>query len=104
MLQIRLFGPMEARWDGRPLALHAGKAGAILALLVLRGGREVKREWLAETLWPDGTGGEGLVNLRQRLADLRRLLGPAAGRLVAPTARTLRFDAGEHEVDLLAFD
>lgn len=95
---------MEARWGGQPLALHGGKPGAILALLLLRGGREVKREWLAETLWPDGAGGEGLVNLRQRLADLRRQLGPAAGRLVAPSSRTLRFDADEHEVDLLAFD
>jgi len=103
-LEICLFGPLHVRFEGQSLTLRSGKAASILALLLLRCGREVKREWLADMLWEDGASAGGLANLRQRLGDLRKALGPASGRLAAPSSRTLRFDAEENEVDLLQFD
>ena len=104
-VRIRLFGSLEAEVGGTALPpLRSRKGGWLLALLALRGGREVPREWLQATLWPDSPDAQAAASLRQSLADLRRALGPAASRLASPTTRTLRFDVGPSEVDVLAFD
>jgi hypothetical protein len=53
-LELRLFGPMEVRIGSLPLAhLRSRKGLFLLALLALRGGRDVDRAWIAGTLWPD---------------------------------------------------
>jgi predicted ATPase/DNA-binding SARP family transcriptional activator len=104
-LAIRLLGPFEVRVGGAPLPpLRSRKGQWLMALLVLRHGREVRRDWLAEALWPDSLGDEALASLRQSLSDLRRALGPEAKRLQSPTPRTLRLDLEGAEVDVLAFD
>ena len=47
-LTITLFGPIEVLVEGCPLPpLRSRKALWLLALLALRGGRTVEREWLA---------------------------------------------------------
>src|SRR5262245_19121397 len=104
-LKIRLLGPVEIQVDGQLLpGLHLRKGHWLLALLALRAGREVRREWLAETLWPDSLPEEASASLRQSLAHLRRALGPAAARLTSPTPRTLRLHLARPEVDVQAFD
>src|SRR5438093_103263 len=90
---IRLLGPFEIRVNGAPLPrLRFRNSQAVLALLALRAGCEVEREWLAGLLWPDSDPSRGLKNLRNCLADLRHVLGPAAARLQSPTSRTLALD------------
>jgi pentatricopeptide repeat protein len=104
-LAIRLLGPFQVWLNGSPLRpLRSRKGQWLLALLVLRGGGELRREWLAETLWPESLGEEAFASLRQSLADLRRALGGEARRLQAPTSRTLCLDLTGAEVDVLAFD
>src|SRR6187200_2992753 len=104
-LSIRLFGPFEAAVAGRPLPrLHSRRTVWLLALLTLRHGREVARDWLAGTLWPDSPEALALANLRQSLNDLRRVLAAEAGRIQAPTRQTLHLDLTGADVDLLAFD
>ena len=82
MLELLLFGPMEVRLSGVPLPrLSSRKARWALALLALRGGREVEREWLAGMLWPESATPQGLYNLREQLtaarsAGRRRPKGP----------------------------
>ena len=100
-IQVRLFGPPEFRVNGAPLPrLKTRKGLHVLALLTLRHGREVARDWLAGTLWPETDERLALTYLRQSLTDLRRALGPsAAGRLVSPSIRTLRFDVDGAAVD-----
>src|SRR5947207_15408197 len=99
-LQIGLLGPLEVWVNDQPLPrLRSRKGYWLLALLVLRHGREVRREWLAETLWPDSMPDEAFASLRQSLSDLRRALGPAAGRLHSPTPRTLLLDLQDAAVD-----
>src|SRR6266498_165894 len=50
-LTLRLFGPFEAHRDGAPLPrLRSRKGLWLLALLALRQGSEVERDWLAATL------------------------------------------------------
>jgi predicted ATPase/DNA-binding SARP family transcriptional activator len=104
-LRIRLFGPFEAHRHGEPLPpLRTRKVQWLLALLVLRHGRAVERDWLAGLLWPDHPTPRGLALLRRELNDLRRALGPEAARLHAPTPHSLALDLTGAAVDLVAFD
>ncbi len=104
-LRILLFGPLELRRDGETLpSPRTAKAGWLLALLILRGGAEVSRLGLAETLWPESLQAEALTSLRQRLADVRLALGPDASRLVGRGNRWLGLDLDGLECDVLEFD
>jgi non-specific serine/threonine protein kinase len=90
---------------GVPLPARRSRKGDwLLALLLLRPGQPVERDWLAASLWPDSTDSQAREHLRTSLKDLRRVLGPDAARLVAPTPRTLALDNTDVECDLLAFD
>jgi len=105
VLRLRLFAPFEATVQGRPLPpLHSRRSQWLLALLTLRPGQEVARDWLAGTLWPDSREAPVLANLRQSLTDLRRALGTEAWRIQSPTRQTLRLDLAGADVDVLAFD
>jgi len=104
-LAIRLFGSIEVHVGGSPIPpLRTRKGEWLLALLVLRAGAEVRREWLAGLLWPEAPESRALGSLRRSLNDVRRALGEAVGRLRSPTARTLAVDLMDAEVDVLAFD
>lgn len=101
-LAIHLFGSFDLRADGDPLPrLRFRKTQWLLALLTLRHGASVEREWLAGLLWPEQLGHQGL---RNSLTDLRRILGPQAYRLRSPSSHTLALELGDADVDLVAFD
>src|SRR5436309_2091731 len=101
-LSIRLFGPFEGSVRGQPLPrLRFRKSQALLALLVLRQGSEVERDWLLGLLFPESRGTQALRNW---LFDLRQALGPEAARLRSPTSHTLALDLTGAAVDVLAFD
>src|SRR5687768_7856091 len=92
-LVIDLFGPMTVQVGLQPLArLRSRKGLWLLALLALRAGRPVERDWLAATLWPDDDEAPARRSLRQSLHDLRLALGPEAARLTGTGPRTLRLD------------
>jgi predicted ATPase/class 3 adenylate cyclase len=101
-LYICLFGPFEVCLHGHPLPrLRYQKSQWLLALLALRRGAEVERDWLAGLLWPESTERQAL---RNSLSDLRRGLGLEADRLRSPTRHSLALDLSGAEVDALAFD
>src|SRR5579872_1149019 len=98
-LVFRLFGPPEVWVHGDPLPpLRSRKGLWLLALLTLRHDREVAREWLAATLWPDSSESLAFANLRRSLNDLRHALGPEARRLRSPNTQTLCLDLTGAEV------
>jgi DNA-binding SARP family transcriptional activator len=104
-LAVHLFGPFEARLHGAPLPRVRFRRGHwLLALLILRQGLEVERDWLAGTLWPRSPLSQGLASLRNCLKDLRRTLGSEAGRLYSPRPDTLALDLSGAHADVLAFD
>jgi predicted ATPase/DNA-binding SARP family transcriptional activator len=104
-LVVRLFGSFQVSVRGQLLPpLRSRKGYRLLALLVLRGGAEVERSWLAGTLWNEGSEASALSALRNSLTDLRRALGPEASKLLTATHRTLRLDLRGAEVDVLEFD
>jgi predicted ATPase/DNA-binding SARP family transcriptional activator len=104
-LELRLFGPMEVRVGSLPLPHLRSRRGLwLLALLALRGGRDVDRDWVAGTLWPDSDESHARRSLRQSLHDLRIALGPQAWRLTSDEPRSLRLELGGAFVDVLEFD
>lgn len=104
-LKISLFGPFEVRVNGAPLPrLRTRKGQWLLALLTLRHGREVSRDWLAGLLWPDSPNAQALANLRMSLADLRQALGVEVARLRSSTTQVLDLDLRDAEVDVIDFD
>ena len=104
-LTIQLLGSFHVTVEGEPLPrLRSRKGEWLLALLVLRTDRPVRREWLAENLWPDSLPEDALTSLRQSLKDLRTALGSQAWRLRAVSGRALQLDLSGAEVDLRRFD
>jgi DNA-binding SARP family transcriptional activator len=104
-LTILLFGPMLVLVEGLPLPhLRSRKGLWLLALLVLRHGRPVEREWLAGTLWPDMDQSQAFDNLRPVLSELRKALGSAHAHLQSPNRHSLMLDLTGAEADVLTFD
>jgi predicted ATPase/DNA-binding SARP family transcriptional activator len=102
---LRLFGSFEMQQHGVSLPrARTRKEPVLLALLALRHGLALDRDWLAGTFWPDSAESQALYNLRRSLGNLRKILGQEASRLQSPTPRTLRLDVSHMEVDVLAFD
>ena len=104
-LQMRLFGPPTVLIDGQPMPrLKTRKGLWLLALLALRANRDVDRNWLAGTLWPDADESTSLTYLRQTLTDLRKVLGPASDCIKSTGFRSLRLDLEGGDCDVSQFD
>jgi predicted ATPase/DNA-binding SARP family transcriptional activator len=105
LLKIRLFRELEITLNDEPLTPpHVQKAQWLLAVLALRQGHEVPRDWLAGLLWPDSDE-KARRNLRQCLTDhLRPSLGAVAYVLRSPSPSTLMLDEADVWVDVLVFD
>jgi predicted ATPase/DNA-binding SARP family transcriptional activator len=104
-LVITLFGPIQVSVDGHSLPrLRSRKSLWLLALLTLRHGRPVEREWLAGTLWPDADQDQAFASLRVVLSELRKALGAQGVRLQSPGRHTVSLDLVGAQADVLAFD
>lgn len=105
-LSLRFFGPPQVSVQGEPLPrLRSRKGLHLLALLALRNGAAVERDFLIGTLWPESDGPAGQESLRKTLGDLRAALGSEGERLSTPRRGTLQLDlSGEALCDTVAFD
>ncbi|MDW7754778.1 MAG: BTAD domain-containing putative transcriptional regulator, partial [Brevefilum sp.] len=112
-LFIRLLGPFEILLDGkRRTAFHSDKERALLAYLCLEAEVPHRREKLAGLLWPDYPESAARTNLRNALANLRKVIGDRPqnpGKEASPTflhitPKTIQFNIdSEAWVDALAF-
>lgn len=75
-LHLTLFGKFHL--EGAQADFSLSSAQKLLALLVLRPGRDWHRDEIAEHLWPDTDAAVSRARLRTTLAHLRRSLGPSA--------------------------
>jgi predicted ATPase/DNA-binding SARP family transcriptional activator len=104
-LSIRLLGPFDVQFGGERIdRIHSRKEQWLLALLALRSGREVTREWLAGTLWPDSLKQQALAYLRRSLYLLKAALGDQSRCIQSPSAHSLCLDVSGAFVDVVAFD
>ena len=102
-LQIALLGPVEARVDGRPVALGGQRPRALFALLALMGGRVVTTDQLIDEMWGDEPPARARDSLQMHVSRLRKWLAEAGidgGRLVSQAGGyLLDLRPGERDVD-----
>jgi DNA-binding SARP family transcriptional activator len=90
VLPLRVLGPLEVRGaDGRVLAIRRRKQRALLALLIVRGGRPTSADEVIWRLWGDDPPRSARANVYTYLSDLRRLLGEAVPEARLRTDRAL---------------
>src|SRR5262245_65931833 len=78
MLEFRVLGPLEATLDSVPVELGGPQQRAVLALLLLRRGELVSREWLIDSLWEDDPPPTARETVKVYVGRLRRQLAPNA--------------------------
>jgi YVTN family beta-propeller protein len=73
--EFRILGPFEARENGQPLAIGAGKQRALLALLLLSAGEVVSTDRLIDALWGESPPASALNSVHIYVSQLRKVLG-----------------------------
>jgi DNA-binding SARP family transcriptional activator len=84
--------------------MRSRKGVLLIAMLALRHGREVDREFLASTLWAESVQAQAFYNLRQTLMGLRKAMGSQADRIITPSPRTIRLALDGAFADVVEFD
>jgi WD40 repeat protein/class 3 adenylate cyclase len=74
MLQIRLLGQFDVRFDGKRVMIPSRSGQSLLAYLVLTAGTAHRREKLAGILWPDTSDENARKNLRHELWRIRKAI------------------------------
>ncbi|MFW6694440.1 BTAD domain-containing putative transcriptional regulator [Streptomyces sp. MAR4 CNX-425] len=87
-----LLGPVRVRRGGELLGVGSPQQRAVLAVLLLRGGRHVGVEELVDAVWGEDPPRDAVGTVRTYVSRLRRALGADAG--------LLRGEAGGYAVDL----
>jgi DNA-binding SARP family transcriptional activator/tetratricopeptide (TPR) repeat protein len=100
--EFGVLGPLRVWSDHVVLGVPAARQRVVLAALTVRARHAVSPEELARAIWDDFPPAQPGAAVRNYVCRLRRALGPAGGRIVTCASGYL-LDAGEDEVDLLAF-
>ena len=74
MLEVRLIGKFEIKYDGKPVIISSRAAQSIFAYLILNAGTSYRREKLAGMFWPDATEEKARAYLRHELWSIRKAL------------------------------
>ncbi|HEX2504165.1 MAG TPA: BTAD domain-containing putative transcriptional regulator, partial [Miltoncostaeaceae bacterium] len=102
-MEFLILGPLEARADGRALALGGAKQRALLALLLLHRNEVVSTDRLIDGLWGEAPPATAAKVVQVYVSRLRKLLGPSAadgGRLVTrPPGYVLQLAPDELDLD-----
>ena len=101
VMEVRLFGELEALDGGVPVPVRGAKQRALLALLALQRGQPVSADRLIDVLWGDGQAANPANALQAQIGQLRRTLGPAA---ILTTEAGYALTAGPDEVDVVRFE
>src|SRR6266446_5357507 len=101
-MDFRILGPLEVAAEGQLLPLGGASTRALLALLLVHANEVVSSDRLIDELWSDEQPASGVTALQVRVSQLRKALGPAAGRLeTRPPGYVLR--VARDELDLERF-
>jgi predicted ATPase len=101
VMEVRLFGELEAVAGGVPVPVRGAKQRALLALLALARGQPVSADRLIDVLWGDGQAANPGNALQAQIGQLRRTLGHAA---VITTDAGYALDVGPEDVDVVRFE
>ena len=76
-LEIRVLGPVELAWDGRPIDIGGVKARALVARLLVDRHIVVSVDRLVDSLWAGNDGRGAEIALRSTISRLRKRLREA---------------------------
>ena len=75
-LGITLFGSLQIASDNKPICgIASDKVRGLLVFLAVEADRPHRRDFLAEMFWPNKPRGVARNNLKQAIANLRKVLG-----------------------------
>jgi hypothetical protein len=103
-LRIRLLGPMRIVHDGKPVAVPAKKARALVGYLTLREGSEVPRSVLTGLLWGERSEEQARGSLRQTLSELRTAFADLTPQPIIATKEAVCWVSGSAWIDAKAVD
>ncbi|QER99615.1 AfsR/SARP family transcriptional regulator [Streptomyces venezuelae] len=76
LLRFAVLGPVRAWRDGEPVSTGSPQQRALLAALLLRGGRTATAAELIDALWGEEPPSQALAAVRTYASRLRKALGP----------------------------
>ena len=76
-LEIRVLGPVEIAWDGRPIDIGGVKARALVARLLIDRHIIVSVDRLVDSLWRDNEGMGAEIAMRSTISRLRKRIREA---------------------------
>jgi DNA-binding SARP family transcriptional activator len=76
-LEIRVLGPVEIAWDGRPVDIGGLKARALVARLLIDRHMIVSVDRLVDSLWGDNDGMGAEIAMRSTISRLRKRIREA---------------------------
>ena len=101
VMQVRLFGELEAVAERGRVPIRGTKQRALLALLALQRGHPVSADRLIDSLWGDGHAANPANALQAQIGQLRRTLGAAA---IVTTEAGYALAVGPGDVDVIRFE
>ncbi|MDZ4266810.1 MAG: BTAD domain-containing putative transcriptional regulator, partial [Mycobacterium sp.] len=110
-MRYRLLGPLQVVRGDTPLDIGRPKQRAVLAALLLAGGRVVSVDRLIDIVWGDDVPASATASLQAYISNLRRALrgggeSPTASSVAQPIVRRppgYYLDVDPETVDLTAF-
>lgn len=107
-LWLSALGPLEARWDGRPLRLGPPARRTVLALLLVSPGAVVRQDMIIDALWGDSPPRTAVGLVHAHVSRIRKLLNSdsrpgASGAAISSVRGVYQLTALDQEVDLLVF-
>lgn len=76
MLEVRLLGTFDVKWNDKPVAISSRTAQSLFAYLILSAGTSYRREKLAGMFWPDVTEKKARAYLRHEHWRIRKAYLP----------------------------
>jgi LuxR family transcriptional regulator, maltose regulon positive regulatory protein len=101
VVEVRLFGELEAVRDGMAVPVRGTKQRALLALLALHCGEPVSADRLIDVLWGDGQAANPANALQAQISQLRRTIGAGA---IVTTKVGYALAIGPGDVDVIRFE
>ena len=105
-VQIRVLGPLEIAWAGRPVDLGGLKARALVARLLVDRGLIVSVDRLIDSLWGEHDGDGPEIALRSTISRLRKRLREAGitDDLIVTRAPGYALDVAAEHTDVYVFE
>ncbi len=104
-LRIALLGGLEIASDkSSARSSLTRKARALVAYLVLQGGRGQSREKLAELLWGNSAEEQARANLRQAIWSIRKVLNYDGGAYLVTDGEQISLNGQDIELDVAKFE